>query len=140
LGDVVRTGAVLMLDIDHFKRVNDELGHAAGDACLRRIAEIAVDSVRAGDTVCRIGGEEFLIVMPGATPDSAMMVGDRLRLSISLSGLRHATGEPITASLGVAAAAAGDTAETLIARADAALYEAKRTGRNRIIEGIAETA
>lgn len=140
LDDVMRGGAVLLLDIDHFKRVNDELGHATGDTCLRRVAEIAIESVRAGDSVGRIGGEEFLIVMPGATPDSAMMVGERLRLSISLSGLRHANGDPVTASLGAAAATVGDTAETLVARADGALYEAKRTGRNRIIEGVAETA
>jgi diguanylate cyclase (GGDEF)-like protein len=140
LTDVVRSGAVLILDIDHFKRVNDELGHPAGDACLRRIAELASAAIRAGDSVGRIGGEEFLIVMPAATSDSAMMVGERLRLAISLSGLRHASGDPITASLGVAAAASGDTAETLVARADRALYEAKRTGRNRIVEGIAESA
>jgi diguanylate cyclase (GGDEF)-like protein len=140
LDDVMRGGAVLMLDIDHFKRINDELGHATGDACLRRVSEIALESVRAGDSVGRIGGEEFLIVMPGATPDQAMMVGERLRLSISLSGLRHASGDPVTASLGAAAASVGDTAETLVARADAALYEAKRSGRNRIIEGVAETA
>lgn len=99
-----------------------------------------MESVRAGDSVGRIGGEEFLIVMPGATPDQAMMVGERLRLSISLSGLRHASGDPVTASLGASAATVGDTTETLVARADGALYEAKRGGRNRIIEGVAETA
>ncbi|HTU82750.1 MAG TPA: GGDEF domain-containing protein [Candidatus Acidoferrales bacterium] len=140
LDDVVRSGAVLLLDIDHFKRINDEQGHPAGDACLVRIAELAASSIRAGDAVGRYGGEEFLIVMPGATRDSAMMVGERLRLAISLSGLRHASGEAVTASLGVAAAVSGDTPETLVARADRALYEAKRTGRNRIVEGIAESA
>lgn len=140
LEDVLRTGAVLLLDLDHFKRINDELGHAAGDDCLRRIADIALAAVRVGDTVGRIGGEEFLIVMPGAGSDAAMMVGERLRMAIQLSGLRHADGSPVTASLGVAAAAIGDTPETLLARADAALYEAKRTGRNRIVEGHAETA
>lgn len=140
LGDVVRNGAVLLLDIDYFKRVNDDLGHAAGDACLRRIAEVAVASVRGGDTVGRIGGEEFLIVMPGAGSDAAMVVGERLRLAISLCGLRHANGDPVTASIGVAAAATGDTPETLVARADRALYEAKRNGRNRIVEDVPESA
>jgi diguanylate cyclase (GGDEF)-like protein len=140
LEDVVSTGAVLLLDIDHFKRINDELGHAAGDACLQRISEISASSVRGGDSVGRIGGEEFLIVMPGATSDSAMTIGERLRLAISLSGLRHANGDPVTASLGVAAAAPGDTVETLVARADRALYEAKRAGRNRIVEDVAESA
>jgi diguanylate cyclase (GGDEF)-like protein len=140
LDDVVRNGAILLLDIDHFKRINDELGHATGDACLQRIAELAGASIRSGDSVGRIGGEEFLIVMPGATSDSAMMVGERLRLAISLSGLRHASGDPVTASIGAAAASVGDTSETLVARADRALYEAKRSGRNRIVEGIAESA
>ncbi|HTX59258.1 MAG TPA: GGDEF domain-containing protein [Verrucomicrobiae bacterium] len=140
LDDVMRGGAVLLLDLDHFKRVNDELGHAAGDECLRRVSEIALAAVRAGDVVGRIGGEEFLIVMPGAGSDASLMVGERLRLAISLSGLRHGDGSPITASLGAATAAIGDTAETLLERADRALYEAKRTGRNRIVEGHAETA
>jgi diguanylate cyclase (GGDEF)-like protein len=140
LDDNLRSGAVLLVDLDHFKRVNDELGHAAGDDCLRRIAETAIAAVRAGDIVGRIGGEEFLIVMPGAGSDAAMMVGERLRLAVSLSDLRHADGSAVTASLGVAAAAIGDTPETLLARADRALYEAKRTGRNRIVEGRAESA
>jgi diguanylate cyclase (GGDEF)-like protein len=140
LADMMGGGAVLLLDIDHFKRVNDLLGHAAGDECLRRIAEVAIASVRGGDTVGRIGGEEFLVVMPRATSDAAMMVGERLRLAVALSGLRHADGEPVTASIGVAAAATGDTAETLLERADRALYQAKQTGRNRIVEGVEETA
>lgn len=140
LDNVVRHGAVLLLDLDHFKQINDQLGHATGDACLKRVAEIAAESVRAGDSIGRIGGEEFLIVLPGATSDSAMMLGERLRLCIARSGLRHANGEPVTASLGAAMATIGDTPETLVARADAALYEAKRGGRNRVVEGIAETA
>jgi diguanylate cyclase (GGDEF)-like protein len=140
LDNVIRNGAVLLLDLDHFKQINDQLGHATGDACLRRVAEIAIESVRAGDSVGRIGGEEFLVVMPGATSDAAMMVGERLRHSISRSGLRHANGDAVTASLGAAMATVGDTPETLVARADRALYEAKRSGRNRIVEGIAETA
>ncbi len=140
LDNVVRHGAVLLLDLDHFKQINDQLGHATGDACLKRVAEIASESVRAGDSVGRIGGEEFLIVLPGATSESAMMLGERLRLCIARSGLRHANGEPVTASLGAAMATIGDTPETLVARADAALYEAKRSGRNRIVEGVAETA
>jgi diguanylate cyclase (GGDEF)-like protein len=140
LDNVIRNGAVLLLDLDHFKQINDQLGHATGDACLRRVAEVAIESVRAGDSVGRIGGEEFLIVMPGATSDAAMMVGERLRHSICRSGLRHANGDAVTASLGAAMATVGDTPETLVARADRALYEAKRSGRNRIVEGIAETA
>lgn len=136
---IAEHGAVLLIDIDHFKSVNDFLGHAAGDDCLRKIGEIMRNAVRGGDTAGRIGGEEFLIVMPGATRDVALGVGERLRLAIALGGMRYANGEPVTASLGVAAAAVGDTMEALLARADRGLYEAKRLGRNRIVENT-ETA
>jgi len=136
---IAEHGAVLLMDIDHFKTINDQLGHAAGDDCLRRIGEIIRNMVRGGDTAGRIGGEEFLIVMPGATRDVALGVGERLRLAVALGGMRHANGDPVTTSIGVAAAAIGDTTETLLARADRGLYEAKRLGRNRIVETI-ETA
>ncbi len=140
LGAIPGHGTVLLLDIDHFKTINDELGHGAGDDCLRKIGEIVRSAVRSGDTAGRIGGEEFLIVMPGATRDVALTVGERLRLAVSLGGMRYANGDPVTTSIGVAAAAAGDTAESLLARADKALYEAKRQGRNRIVEETEETA
>ena len=133
-------GAVLLLDIDHFKTINDELGHAAGDECLRKIAEIVRKTVRSGDTSGRIGGEEFLIVMPGATRDVALTVGERLRLAVSLGGMRYANGDPVTTSIGVAAAQPGETTEALLGRADRGLYEAKRQGRNRIVEDTEETA
>jgi diguanylate cyclase (GGDEF)-like protein len=129
-------GAVLLLDIDHFKTINDQLGHAAGDECLRKIGEIIRKAVRSGDTAGRIGGEEFLIVMPGATRDIAVTVGERLRLAVALGGMRYANGEPVTASIGAAAARTGDTVETLLARADRGLYEAKRQGRNRLVEDL----
>ncbi len=133
-------GAVLLLDIDHFKTINDDLGHAAGDDCLRRIGHIIKSAVRSGDTAGRIGGEEFLVVMPGATRDVAMTVGERLRLAVALGGMRYGNGEPVTASIGVAAANLGETGESLMARADRALYEAKHQGRNRIVEDVEETA
>ncbi|MEO9171197.1 MAG: GGDEF domain-containing protein, partial [Candidatus Baltobacteraceae bacterium] len=132
--DLAGGGAVLLLDIDHFKMVNDKLGHAAGDDCLRRIGDIVRKTVRAGDTAGRIGGEEFLVVMPGAPRDVALTVGERLRLAISLGGMRHAGGDPVTTSIGISVAIAGDSAKTILARADRALYEAKRLGRNRIVE------
>ncbi|HUA09246.1 MAG TPA: GGDEF domain-containing protein [Candidatus Acidoferrales bacterium] len=131
---ITEDGAVLLLDIDHFKTINDELGHATGDNCLRRVGEIIRATVRGGDTAGRIGGEEFLVVMPGASRDVALSVGERLRLAVSLSGMRYASGEPITTSIGAAAARVGDTVETLLARADRGLYEAKRQGRNRLVE------
>jgi diguanylate cyclase (GGDEF)-like protein len=133
---IVENGAVLLLDIDHFKSINDHLGHAAGDECLRKIGDIIRTTVRGGDTAGRIGGEEFLIVMPGASRDIALTVGERLRLAVALGGMRYASGEPVTTSIGAAAARVGDTAETLLARADRGLYEAKRQGRNRMIEEL----
>lgn len=133
-------GAVLLLDIDHFKTINDQLGHAAGDDCLRRIGNIIKSAVRSGDTPGRIGGEEFLVVMPGASRDVAMTVGERLRLAVALGGIRYANGDPVTASIGVAAANVGETGQSLVARADRALYEAKHQGRNRIVEDVEETA
>lgn len=129
-------GAVLLLDIDHFKTINDQLGHGAGDECLRKIGEIIKNAVRGGDTAGRIGGEEFLIVMPGATRDVALSVAERLRLAVALGGMKYANGEPVTASIGAAAALIGDTIEMLLARADRGLYEAKRQGRNRIVENV----
>lgn len=131
---IAEHGAILLLDIDHFKMINDLLGHAAGDECLRKIGEIIRTGVRGGDTAGRIGGEEFLIVMPGATRDVAISVAERLRLSVALGGMKYANGEPVTTSIGAAAAHVGDTVETLLARADRGLYEAKRQGRNRIVE------
>lgn len=133
---IAENGAVLLLDIDHFKTINDQLGHAAGDECLRKIGEIIRNTVRGGDTAGRIGGEEFLIVMPGASRDVALTVGERLRLAVALGGMRYANGEPVTTSIGAAAAHVGDTAETLLARADRGLYEAKRQGRNRLVEDL----
>lgn len=129
-------GAILLLDIDHFKSINDHLGHAAGDECLRRIGEIVRSTVRAGDSGGRIGGEEFLIVMPGASREIALAVGERLRLSVALGGMRYANGDPVTTSIGVTTAKAGDTIETILARADRGLYEAKRQGRNCIVDDL----
>ncbi len=133
---IAENGAVLLLDIDHFKTINDQLGHAAGDECLRKIGDIIRNTVRGGDTAGRIGGEEFLVVMPGASRDIALTVGERLRLAVALGGMRYANGEPVTTSIGAAAAHVGDTAETLLARADRGLYEAKRQGRNRLVEDL----
>lgn len=137
---LIERGAVLLLDIDHFKTINDQLGHGAGDDCLRQIGGIIKHAVRGGDTAGRIGGEEFLVVMPGATRDVAMTVGERLRLAIALGGMRYQNGEPVTASIGVAAASVGESSQALLARADRALYSAKNQGRNCIVEDFEESA
>jgi diguanylate cyclase (GGDEF)-like protein len=132
--DIGSAGAVLLLDIDHFKSVNDDFGHAAGDQCLRRIAATIATSIRDGDLAGRIGGEEFLVVMPRASREIALHVGERLRAAVASSGSAYASGAPVTASIGAATIEIGETADAAMARADRALYEAKRLGRNRVVD------
>lgn len=126
----LRNGApygLLMVDIDHFKRINDQHGHAAGDAALQRLARELQAAVRAGDTVGRLGGEEFCLLLP--TCDLAGAHGLAERLCAAVAG---ATG--LTVSIGVALAdAAAEQPEAALSRADAALYRAKREGRNRVV-------
>ena len=126
--------AVLLLDIDHFKSVNDMLGHQAGDHCLRTMGAVIARNIRSVDRAGRIGGEEFVILMPDTTSEMARAVGERLRGAIESADLHHADGEPVTASIGIAVASVSDTVDSLLARADRALYQAKRQGRNRVIE------
>ena len=126
--------AALILDIDHFKTVNDLLGHQAGDRCLQAVGEIITGNIRSVDRAGRIGGEEFVVLMPDTSSQMARAVGERLRNAIQTAGVYHADGEPVTASIGVAVAAVSDTVDSLLARADRALYQAKRQGRNRVIE------
>ena len=126
--------AVVVLDVDRFKAVNDLHGHAAGDAVLREVAARARAGVRAGDLAARIGGEEFALLLPGADLAGAHELAERLRAAIATAPF-EAEGKTleVTASLGCAALAAGEPPEALLARADARLYEAKRTGRNRVL-------
>jgi two-component system cell cycle response regulator len=128
--------ALFMIDIDHFKRVNDTYGHPAGDEVLRVVARRIADTVRQIDTVARMGGEEFLVVMPDARFDIALRVAERLRQAVAddaVSDTRAPGGRiAVTISIGVALARQGDTADMLIQRADAALYRAKQSGRNRV--------
>jgi diguanylate cyclase (GGDEF)-like protein len=126
--------AVLLIDIDHFKSINDSLGHQAGDRCLRAVGHAIAANIRHVDRAGRIGGEEFVILMPDTTSEMARMVGERLRAAIAETDVRYANGEPLTASIGVAVAAISDTVDSLLARADRALYQAKAQGRNRVIE------
>ncbi|MFN2448193.1 MAG: diguanylate cyclase [Candidatus Baltobacteraceae bacterium] len=126
--------AVLLLDIDNFKSVNDRLGHLAGDQCLRVVAETLARNVRPADRAGRIGGEEFLVVMPLSSAPAALSAGERLRRAVEASGAQYADGSPVTASIGVAAASVADSMESVLERADRALYQAKNMGRNRVIE------
>ena len=129
--------AALMLDIDHFKKINDGFGHDAGDEVLREFAVRLASNVRAVDLPCRYGGEEFVVVMPDTTLAAAERIAERIRLHVSGAPFRVANGRDIlsvTISIGVAATLGeDDTPEALLKRADEALYEAKETGRNRVI-------
>ena len=131
---VDRLGA-LMIDLDHFKRLNDRYGHVTGDRVLRAVAERIFDAVRADDTPARYGGEEFAVVLRRATPEQAIEVAERIRAKIAELDLRDmGVAEPITVSIGVAVAnERDDDAGALLADADAALYRAKREGRNRVV-------
>lgn len=125
--------AVIILDLDFFKRVNDDHGHAAGDALLRATGEAIAGGVRASDTAGRIGGEEFAVFLPNTEARWALSLAERLRGRIAAIALeREAPGLRVTASLGVCGASPGDALEDALERADAALYRAKRAGRDRI--------
>ena len=121
-----------MWDIDHFKKVNDTYGHDAGDRVLKLLAKIIITRVRKVDMFARIGGEEFVLLMPDTTIDDAMNLNNQLRLGLQDSGF-HYKGEPcpITASVGIAIADDLDSPDQLLKKADKALYQSKRTGRNR---------
>ena len=129
--------SVLVLDIDHFKAVNDGFGHDAGDEVLREFAVRLATNVRAVDLPCRLGGEEFVVVMPGAELEDARRVADRIRKDVGATPFRVMGGKElltVTISIGVATTAGpDDTPEALLKRADEGVYEAKASGRNRVI-------
>lgn len=135
--------SVMVLDIDHFKTVNDSHGHDVGDRVLREFAECVAGSIRGIDLACRYGGEEFLIAMPDTDLNFASVVAERLRQEIAsqkfhLNGGRDELN--VTVSIGLASTENGpedDSAQKLIKRADEALYEAKTGGRNRVIKSAA---
>lgn len=140
-----RTGGGLSLalaDVDHFKQVNDDFGHLAGDAVLKALALAMRAGTRPYDLVARWGGEEFIILLPDTEPERAVEVADRIRLAFS-GGTVPEVNRSVTVSFGIAAARPRDSAETLLARADAALYRAKEDGRNRVrteIQGLSGAA
>ena len=131
----------LMLDIDHFKRINDTYGHAAGDEVLREIAHRIETQVRASDVAARFGGEEFVVLLPATDGKAARSLAERIRVAISANAIavNRDTEVTITTSIGIATCAApaqGDDLKTvgdsLLARADVALYRAKSEGRDRV--------
>jgi two-component system, cell cycle response regulator len=128
--------SVLVIDIDHFKAINDNFGHDAGDSVLREFGMRLKRNIRGIDLACRLGGEEFVVVMPDTDLEKAYLVGERLRQCIAatpfFAGERHGALE-VTASVGVAALELpDDTPDRILTRADQALYCAKRDGRNRV--------
>jgi diguanylate cyclase (GGDEF)-like protein len=124
--------AALALDLDHFKRVNDTFGHAVGDQVLIALAAILRASVRTEDAPCRVGGEEFLVLMPDASRDTAEKVAERIRAATAGHAMPQAAGH-ITVSIGVALWPSDDPdVEQVMAKADQALYQAKNAGRNRV--------
>jgi diguanylate cyclase (GGDEF)-like protein len=125
--------ALLLCDLDHFKQVNDQLGHGAGDAVLQDVAYTMRSTLRAGDSIYRVGGEEILVILPGAAESDALEIAERLRVAVRE---RRLVGVAVTVSIGVAVSGEGpvDTDE-LIARADSALYAAKAGGRDRVVVG-----
>ncbi|MFC4424984.1 diguanylate cyclase domain-containing protein [Deinococcus navajonensis] len=128
---------LMMVDIDHFKRLNDTYGHAEGDRVLQRLAQLLSRSVRSGDRVYRVGGEEFALLLHTDTPDSARRVAERCLTEVRRE---PATGPAVTVSAGLSAKRRGETFEQVQARADALLYAAKASGRNRLVtDGAAQT-
>lgn len=129
--------SVAICDIDHFKRINDEIGHNEGDRVLREVAQTLAESVRTIDMVGRWGGEEFIALLPNAATQGGRIVAERMRRSIA--DCVDSLGRPVTVSIGVAAYREGESAEQLVARADEALYRAKNRGRNRVeLEALEE--
>jgi diguanylate cyclase (GGDEF)-like protein len=125
-----RSLCCIMVDIDLFKRINDEHGHVAGDEVIRRVAEVLQTELRATDAICRYGGEEFLLLLRDAGVERGLVVAERLRRRVAAPAFARV---PVTASFGVSSSEFGATSsEELITQADDALYASKGAGRDRV--------
>lgn len=122
--------AFIMIDVDHFKNINDRYGHETGDAVLKEVSDAIRGNFRSTDLVCRWGGEEYLAYLPGAVLRIALQLAERLRTQVEHTELVH--GVTVTISAGIALLQQDDTLEDVIRRADEMLYQAKRSGRNRV--------
>jgi diguanylate cyclase len=128
--------ALLMIDIDHFKAVNDTHGHVLGDKVLRAVAHVLKSNIKGRDVAARVGGEEFAVLLPDTSATGAVALARQICALVSHGRIKRAAGDgtigQVTLSIGVAVARGGESLESLMERADAALYEAKRTGRARV--------
>jgi len=124
--------SLLTIDVDHFKRINDNYGHAGGDKVLQTIATLLTSCARNFDVVARIGGEEFAVILPDTVAANALAVAERMRASVENADWPDA---PLTISLGTVTLLNSENASSLLARADKALYSAKQNGRNRVVQG-----
>ena len=137
-GGLARASSWIMADVDHFKRVNDTYGHEVGDQVLKRMAQILQGAARADDVVARLGGEEFLVFLPGVALKDAMQAAERMRAGVAGATMQSQDGAfRITSSFGVAENPAGIAWPAVVARCDQALYAAKREGRNRVEPALA---
>lgn len=129
--------SVLALDIDHFKKLNDRCGHPTGDRALEALSRAMLDSIRRVDTAARVGGEEFVVLLPLAGLAEAAQVAEKMRARVAEASLPGGEGQPgghLTVSIGVATLGPEETGESFLARADRALYAAKESGRNRVVQ------
>jgi diguanylate cyclase (GGDEF)-like protein len=127
--------SIMMVDIDHFKQINDTYGHAAGDTILKQVAMIIRQTTRTTDIVCRVGGEEFLVICPSETAYEAAVCAERCRKAVAMHDFQLGQNAVrITVSIGVCAKYAEfKQFSELLSEADAALYEAKRCGRDKVV-------
>lgn len=125
---------IVIFDLDHFKKINDNWGHAAGDLVLQKVVQTAKDLLRPSDFLARIGGEEFVILLPGVNTEGALAIAERIRSAIAaLQVVYGKSSLSFTASFGIAALATDLSLDNAVARADTALYAAKNGGRNRVV-------
>jgi diguanylate cyclase (GGDEF)-like protein/PAS domain S-box-containing protein len=131
---------VLFVDVDRFKVVNDRHGHAAGDDVLRVVGKTLANALRAGDFLGRWGGEEFVVLVGGLDAQRLPQAGQRLRALVARSSVPSVPGLEVTVSIGVTEARGDDTVASLVARADALMYEAKKQGRDRVVDDVGPPA
>lgn len=127
--------SLLVVDIDYFKNINDSFGHQVGDETLCRVAETLLSSLRRSDSLFRIGGEEFAVVLSHSDLDAASLVAERLRMAVNELNQTHSEQKfPISISIGLADLSVGESADVLFLKADEALYQAKFAGRNQVVK------